>query len=35
MIGYGICAAIMLFYNIESKMSDITVDLANRKANNK
>ena len=34
-IGYGICAAIMLFYNIESKMSDITVDLANRKANNK
>lgn len=35
MIGYGICAAIMLFYNIESKMPDITLDLAKRKANNK
>lgn len=35
MIGYGICAVIMLFYNIESKMPDITLALANRKTCNK
>ena len=34
MIGYGICAVIMLFYDIESKMPDITLDLAGRKVNN-
>ena len=32
MIGYGICAVIMLFYDIESKMPDITLGLAKRKA---
>lgn len=32
MIGYGICAVIMLFYNIESKMPDITLELAKRHA---
>lgn len=30
MIGYGICAVIMLIYNIESKMPDITLQLAKR-----
>lgn len=30
MIGYGVCALIMLFYNIESKMPDITLELAKR-----
>ena len=34
MIGYGICAVIMLFYDIESKMPDITLDLAKRKVGN-
>lgn len=33
MIGYSICAVIMLFYNIESKIPGIAVDLANHKAN--
>lgn len=34
MIGYGICAIIMMFYNIESKMPDITLDLSERKSKN-
>ena len=32
-IGYGICAVIMSFYNIESKMPEITLDLEKRKGN--
>lgn len=31
MIGYGICAIIMVFYNVESQMPEITEELANRK----
>ena len=30
MIGYGICAMIMLFYNVESKMPRISRELALR-----
>lgn len=33
MIGYTICAAIMFFYNLESKMPDITRELAKRHTN--
>lgn len=33
MIGYSVCAIIMLFYNIESKMPDITLELAKRHVN--
>lgn len=34
MIGYGFCAGIMIFYDIEKKMPDITRELAERKKNN-
>ena len=34
MIGYGICAVIMIFYDVEKKMPDITLELVKRKVNN-
>lgn len=34
MIGYAACAVIMLFYNAETKMPQITTDLAQRKQSN-
>ena len=34
MIGYGICAMIMMLYDVEKKMPDITLELAKRKVNN-
>lgn len=33
MVGYGVCAIIMMFYNIEFKMPEIIQDLAKRKSN--